>query len=369
MKTDYIWRCDLSAQYYEYLEDINSAVKAVLESGVYIHGKNVELFEKKFAEYIEVSYGIGVNNGTDALIQCLLSAGVSKDDEVITTPFTAIPTYSAIRFVGAKPIFVDIEKDTFLMDIEKVQQKITEKTKVILPVHLFGNVVNIPKLKEKISSNIIIIEDCAQSHGATINNTKAGSLGDLSAFSFYPTKNLGGYGDGGMVLTNSEQVMDIVKKRRMYGMVNKDEIILDGTNTRLDEIQAAILLVKLKYLDEMNNKRKLLFETYSNNLPRDYITPQVVRHNVSSAYHILACYCKERRDELATFLEKSRIQTNIYYKMPLYKQKPFIDQYGSHEELDNVEDVTKKIIALPFYPEMNKNKVDYVLQKVREFYR
>ena len=234
-----IRRCDLVPQYDLYEKEIESAIKNVLKSGRYTLGENVESFEDEFSKYIGTKYGIGVNSGTDALILSLNAIGIKPGDEIITTPFTAIPTYSAIRQVNAIPIFADVDPETFLIDINKIQELITKKTKAIIPVHLFGNIVDIKKIRDIIGSDIAIIEDCAQSHGGEIRNIKAGSMGDLSAFSFYPTKNLGGYGDGGMILTDNDQYYQFLKKKRQYGMINKDEFEFDGLNSRLDEIQAA----------------------------------------------------------------------------------------------------------------------------------
>ena len=197
-----IWRCDLVPQYEAYKAEIDEAINKVFYSGQYTLGKNVEEFEEEFSEYIGCKYGVGVNSGTDALMLALWCFDIEKGDEVITTPFTAIPTYSAIRHVGATPVFVDIEPDTFLIDLNKIENAITEKTKAVVPVHLFGNVVDIEKLRNIVGPDIFILEDCAQAHGASIRGRRVGSMGNVSAFSFYPTKNLGGYGDGGMVMTD-----------------------------------------------------------------------------------------------------------------------------------------------------------------------
>lgn len=369
MNADYIWRCDLSLQYLEYKKEIDSAISDVFTSGVYIHGKNVSLFEEEFANYIGTKYGVGVNNGTDALIQALICLNVEKGDEVITTPFTAIPTYSAIRALGAKPVFVDIDPNTFLIDISQIKDVISSRTKAIIPVHLFGNAVDVEKLKNLVGSEIKILEDCAQAHGALIGSKKVGCFGDLAAFSFYPTKNLGAMGDGGMVLTNSEEYAGLIRKRRMYGMINKDEFILDGGNTRLDEVQAAILRTKLLHLDAMNQKRKNLFNKYLELLPIEHIKPQMVSAGITSVYHVFCCVCDEGRDELVKFLESRNIQSNIYYPLPLYKQKAYVAQFGKHRELPMVEELTKRIIALPFYPELSEEKLVYITENVKEFFK
>lgn len=362
-----IWRCDLVAQYETYKDEIDEAILRVLYSGRYTLGENVKSFEQEFADYIGCQYGIGVNSGTDALIFALWCFGIKEGDEVITTPFTAIPTYSAIRHVGATPVFIDIEADTFLMDLDKVQNAITRKTKAIVPVHLFGSVVDIEKLRSIIGQNIFILEDCAQAHGATIRNKKVGSLGDISAFSFYPTKNLGGYGDGGMVLTNNPEFEDLVRKRRMYGMINKDEFIMDGINSRLDEIQATILRVKLKYLDQMNAKRTKLAELYIENLNNEFVHPQIVRDDVQSVFHVFSAICKLKRDELIDYLERKGIQSNIYYPMPLSKQKGYTSVFSEQSNLPVAVSVARRIIALPFYPEIQTEVICKIANEINKY--
>lgn len=275
-----VWRCDLVPQYEAYAAEINQAITRVLASGVYILGPEVRAFEKQFAAYIGMPEAVGVANATDALTLALVGLGVGPGDEVITTPFTAIPTVSAIKDLGAKPVFVDIDPDTFLMDLALVKKAITPKTRAIMPVHIFGNVVDIDALRAICGGDIPIVEDASQAHGATVRGRKAGAFGDASVFSFYPTKNLGGYGDGGIVLTQSPALADKLRKIRMYGMIDKDTIVCDGVNSRLDELQAAILSVKLKYLDDMNAKRRHLAKRYLEKLPRSRFIGQIGRAHV-----------------------------------------------------------------------------------------
>jgi dTDP-4-amino-4,6-dideoxygalactose transaminase len=363
-----IRRCDLVPQYELYKEEIQAAINNVLESGRYTLGENVESFEKEFSTYIGCEYGIGVNSGTDALILAMSTIGIKDGDEIITTPFTAIPTYSAIRHVGAVPIFVDIDPRTFLIDISKVCEAITSKTKAIIPVHLFGNIVDIEKLRKVIGPDIFIIEDCAQAHGGSIRGKKAGSLGDLSAFSFYPTKNLGGYGDGGMVITNKSYYNEQLRKLRQYGMINKDEFILDGINSRLDEIQAAILRIKLKYLDSMNSRRSILASLYNKLLDSEYITTQNIEPNVQSVYHVYSIICKANRNDLVQYLEKFDIQSNIYYPVLITDQKGYKNTYSSKKEYLNAEQVSKSIIALPFYPEIDDEKISIISENINNYF-
>jgi dTDP-4-amino-4,6-dideoxygalactose transaminase len=366
--TDRIWRCDLVPQFQAYEDEIRRAMDSVLISGRYVLGENVDAFEHEFAAYIGCRFGIGVNSGTDALMLALSCFNLQPGDEVITTPFTAIPTYSAIRHVGAKPVFVDIDPETFLMDLDQVQQSLTSRTKAIVPVHLFGNPVDVVRLREIVGPNVFILEDCAQSHGATMCGQKAGSIGDIAAFSFYPTKNLGAYGDGGMIVTNNKDFADRIRLRRMYGMISKDEFVTDGINSRLDELQAAILRVKLAHLDEMNLRRADLATFYAERLDEPYIRPQAVRKDMQSVHHVYSALCLDRRDELVAFLEERNIQTNVYYPMPLNRQRGYVSSYGSSPSLKVAEDISRRIIALPFYPEISKDTIQLVTNCINEFY-
>jgi dTDP-4-amino-4,6-dideoxygalactose transaminase len=367
--TEMTWRCDLVPQYRAYQDEINQAIERVLKSGRYVLGENVVAFEREFSAYIGCRYGVGVNSGTDALMLSLSCFDLQPGDEVITTPFTAIPTYSAIRHVGAKPVFVDIDPDTFLIDLNKVEQVLTSKTKAVVPVHLFGNVVDIERLRGIVGPDIFILEDCAQSHGASLRGRKTGALGDISAFSFYPTKNLGAYGDGGIILTDNEEFAERVRLRRMYGMINKDEFVMDGINSRLDELQAAILRVKLKYLDEMNARRAELAALYEDLLDEKYIRPQAVKADMQSVYHVYSALCVEKRDALVAFLEKRNIQTNVYYLMPLNRQKGFLAAFEFSAPLPVAEDVSCRVIALPFYPEIPEETIRLVASYIDQFYQ
>lgn len=364
-----IWRCDLVPQYEAYKGEIDAAIQQVLMSGRYILAENVAAFEQEFSDYVGVKHSVGVNSGTDALMMPLWMCGIERGDEVITTPFTAIPTFSAIRHIGAKPIFLDLEPDTFLMNLEHLRSKITERTKAIVPVHLFGNAVDVEQIRDIVGNDMYIVEDCAQSHGAKVRGKMTGSMGNFAAFSFYPTKNLGAYGDGGLVATNDKDAADLMKKRRMYGMISKDEFITDGINTRLDELQAAILRVKLRHLDAMNKRRQELAAIYADLLPKEHIKPQAVREGIESVWHVYSATVSSRRDELLQFLEARDIQANVYYPMPTTKQKGYIAAFGdSAPVLPVTEHLSKHIIALPFYPEMEVKTMETVAKAIREFY-
>ncbi len=360
-----IWRCDLTAQYAEHSEAIDRAIREVLASGKYVHGPNVEAFESEFASYVGVSHAVGVNNGTDALMMAMWTLGIRRGDEVITTPFTAIPTYSAIRHVGAVPVFVDIDPETYLMDLSKVSAAITERTRLVVPVHLFGSVVDVPKLRAIVGNDIKILEDCAQAHGATLRGRAAGSFGDVAAFSFYPTKNLGAYGDGGMLVTNDAELARLAKSRRMYGMISKDEFVEDGINTRLDEIQAAILRVKLKHLDRMNERRRVVAALYQQLVDSALVRPQRVDADIVPNFHVYAARCSRDRDQLVETLDRQGIQTNIYYPMPLTRQRGY---RGAEFELPAATAVSRDIIALPMYPEIPEAFTRQTAAGINAFY-
>jgi dTDP-4-amino-4,6-dideoxygalactose transaminase len=362
-----IWRCDLVPQYKKYKKEINNVIDEVLLSGRYTLAEQVTNFEKEFSSFIGVKEGIGVSNGTEALALSLLCSGVSEGDEVITTPFTAIPTYAAIRLVKATPVFVDIDPVTFLIDVTKIMKAVTSRTKAVIPVHLFGNVVDVEQIRSEVGDDIFILEDCAQSHGAMINSKQTGSLGDMAAFSFYPTKNLGCYGDGGMIVTNDSDLAKKSKLLRMYGMVNTDEFITDGRNSRLDELQAAILRVKLKYLSKMNAARKRIASIYCDKLSTDLILPQKINTCVDPVFHVFTVKCLKNRDAFISYLETHNIQTNVYYKKPLYQQKPYYEMFGKHESLPVVERICKEVISLPCYPEMTDDTLYYIVDKINNY--
>ena len=363
-----IRRCDLVPQYEVYKEEIQNAIARVLQSGQYILGENVEGFETEFSNYLGAKYGVGVNSGTDALMFALWSCGLKPGDEVITTPFTAIPTYSAIRHVGAEAVFADIDPTTFLLDLKQVEQAMSERTRAIVPVHLFGNAVDVEGLRRIVGPNVYIVEDCAQSHGASVRGKMTGTLGDVAAFSFYPSKNLGCYGDGGMVVTNNKDIADMVRSRRMYGLVNKDEFVVDGVNSRLDEIQAAILRVKLKYLDSMNARRNELAAIYARLFDSRHIVPQAVCNDVQPVHHVYCALCSGSRDALVASLEKKNIQTNVYYSMPLASQKGYRRTGPKPVHLPVADCISERIIALPFYPEIHEEYLYIVASGIKEFY-
>jgi len=361
-----IWRCDLLPQYHAYRGEIHAAIGRVLESGRYILASEVAAFEKEFAAYIGTAHGVGVANATDGLTLTLMALGIGPGDEVITTPFTAIPTASAIVDAGAKPVFVDICADTFLMDIGKVAVAVTPRTKAIMPVHIFGNVLDVPRLRGAVPAHIPIIEDASQAHGSTLNGRRAGSFGDAAIFSFYPTKNLGGYGDGGAVVTNNAELAAKLRLLRMYGMTDKDHTVTHGVNSRLDELQAAILRAKLPHLDAMNRRRHEIAGRYQRELSPERFIHQVIPPGVVSNYHVFVCRYRGNRTEFTAAMDAHHIQTNIYYVLPLNLQKAHAASAQGPGSLPAAEEVCREAISLTLYPELPEETLSLVISAANE---
>lgn len=353
-------------QYNSYKKEIDTAISSVLTKGNYILGDEVKSFEQEFSDFIGVDYGIGVGNGTDALLVALKACGVGPEDEVITVSHTAVATATSIIMSGAKPVLVDIEPNFYSIDLSKLESAITEKTKAIILVHLYGcpaEIENIKKITKK--HNIFLIEDCAQAHGAVYKDSKVGSFGDLSCFSFYPTKNLGAIGDGGMVLTKDDSLAERCFELREYGWKERYSSSTFGWNTRLDEIQAAILRVKLKYLDIDNKKRKRIAQMYKELLDDSIIELPKERKESSHVYHLFVIQ-SDNRDSLMEYLHQKDIFVNIHYPLPIHLQ-PFYKSILQTKELKITESIAKKILSLPMYPELLDEEVEEVSVAVNSF--
>src|ERR1700730_2062383 len=362
-----IFRVDLQAQYLAYRAEIDAAVARVLAGGRYTLGPELEQFEREFASYLHASEVIGVADGTRAIVLALRALGVNPGAEVITTPFTAIPTIGAIIESGAVPVLVDIDPDTYLIDLDQIVAAITPKTEAVVPVHLFGNVVNIPVLRERIGSDIFIIEDAAQAHGSRLGVRFAGTMGDIGTFSFYPTKNLGGYGDGGAIVCRDPAIARRLRMLRNHGMRDKDICDVPGTNSRLDDLQAAILRVKLVHLDQMNAARAKLVSRYLEALPSNRFRPQKILPGAITNWHVFEPRFNGDRDRLVDHLDRSGIQTNVYYVVPHHLQ-PALAHLGYRKgSLRNTETVCAEAIALPLYPEMDEQVVHSVVRAIHEF--
>ena len=358
---------DLRAQYETIKDEINNAVISTIESGNYILGPEVKKLEKDIADYCGVKNAIGVASGTDALLLTLRAYGIGEGDEVITTPFTFFASAETVSMLGAKPVFADIDKDTYCIDANKIEEKITEKTKAIIPVHIFGQPCDMDKIMEIAKRhNLIVIEDACQAIGSEYKGKRAGSMGNAGCFSFFPTKNLGGYGDGGMVVTNDDEIADEIRLLRVHGMRPKYHHLVLGYNSRLDEIQAAVLNVKLKYLDGWNNKRAEKAEIYNELLKGTKCKTPFKADYAKHIYHLYIIQ-HEKRDELISYLKENGVATGIYYPIPLHLQKAYESLGYKEGDFPIAEHASKRTLAIPFYPEIDRKTQEYVADLIKKF--
>ncbi|MBL4580298.1 MAG: DegT/DnrJ/EryC1/StrS family aminotransferase [Flavobacteriales bacterium] len=353
------------AQYVEHKEAIDSAISQVLQSGIYILGPETEAFEQEFAEFTQTEYCSGVANGTDALLLALKACDVGEGDEVITVSLTASATAAAIHQSGAEAVLVDVDPESYTLDINQLQEKISSKTKAIIPVHLYGHPAEIDAIMNIATKHgLYVIEDCAQAHGATYNGKQVGSFGDLGCFSFYPTKNLGAIGDGGAVVSSNRALADKVKLLREYGWKEKFNSSIHGWNSRLDEIQAAILRVKLKKLTHLNKRRSDLADIYNRKLAGlDLILPSV-QDSCGHVYHLFVIRINDR-DRLMRHLREQGIQAGIHYPTPLHRQEVY---QSNQDDLKITDAYCKEILSLPMYPELGDN-IDTVCSAIIDFYK
>ena len=358
---------DLTLQYQNIKDEIESAVREVLSSGYYILGKNVESFENELRDYLSCKYVVSCANGTDAIVLSLMALGIKQDDEVITVSHSFFATSEAISLVGAKPVFVDIQEEDFNIDPKQIEPLITKKTKAIIPVHLYGHPCEIQSVKEiAVTHGLYLIEDCAQALGAKYNNHFAGTFGDTGAFSFFPTKNLGCFGDGGAICTNDKNIAQKIKELRIHGSPERYVHSYIGLNSRLDEIQAAILRVKLKYLNKWNNLRQEAAKYYDE-LFKDMeeIQTPVVKPNCNHIFHQYTIRTK-KRDYLYEKLKEQGIGTSIYYPIPIHKQKAFSYLKCENISLPVTERLAGEILSLPMYPEITREIQEYVVENIRD---
>ena len=346
--------------------EVTDAIQRVLKSGWLVLGEEVRSFEAEFCRYIGASYGIGLNSGTDALYLAVMSLGIGPGDEVITVAHTFIANADAIVRSGATPIFVDIAPDTYCIDVAKIEEKITKRTRAILPVHLYGHPADMgPIMDLARKHSLYVIEDACQAHGAEYAGRKVGSIGDIGCFSFYPTKNLGAYGDAGMALTSNRDLADKIRKLRNYGQSDRYHHDFIGVNSRLDEIQAAILRVKLKYLDKWNHMRRELAATYGRLLHDTDLVLPIEGRSCRSVSHLYVVR-SENRDGLQGFLTKQGVNTLIHYPVPIHRQRSY-----SHLRIDGdlgvTERVCNEILSLPMHPWLTEEEVVYVAENVGRF--
>jgi len=346
---------DLNAQYQSIKEDINAAVMNILNTNQYILGQEVYEFEKEFSAYIGVKYGIAVNSGTSALHLALLASGIGPGDEVITVPFTFVATVAAIMYTGATPIFIDINPDSFCMDVTQIEHKITNRTKAILPVHLYGQSADMDLIMEIAKRHgLIVIEDAAQAHGAEYKGKRVGSFGDLAEFSFYPGKNLGAYGEAGMIVTNNLEFENTIRMLRDWGQKKKYHHIIKGFNARMDGIQGAVLRVKLRHLDNWTDARRLNAHRYNEILKNsNYLTPMSFPYN-KHVYHIYAIRTKDRNN-VQTKLNEANIQTGIHYPIPVHLMKAYQDLGYKKGQFPNSEKAAEEVLSLPMFAELQEN--------------
>ena len=358
---------NLQAQFELLKADILAAVEKVLSSGHYILGPNVAALETEIAAYTQTKFAIGVNSGSDALTLALRALDIGPGDEVITTPFTYIAPAESIWQMGAKIVFADIDPHTFNLNPLAVAKKLTSRTKAIIPVHLFGQAAALDEIRALTEPmGIQIVEDCAQAIGARYGGKPVGGFGRIGCFSFYPTKNLGADGDGGMMMTNDEGLAKKLKMLRVHGIEKRYFHDLHGFNSRLDEIQAAILRVKLPHLDRWNLRRREIANRYAAglaNLPMELPPTSPGNTHVFHVYAILV----DKRDELQAYLSERGVPTIIYYPQPLHLQKVYADQGFKPGDFPVAESVSKRILPLPMYPELTDAQVDHVIATVRQF--
>lgn len=387
---------NLKKQYASIAEKADEAVLDVLHSAQYIMGKNVKEFEKEFASFIDVKEAVSVANGTDALILALKALGIKEGDEVITTSYTFFATAEAIGFVGAKPVFVDVDLATYNMIPERIEEKINENTKAIIAVHIFGQPCPMDKINDIAKKhNLYVIEDAAQAVNASYGDKKIGTLSDIACFSFFPTKNLGCAGDGGMVVTNSEDLAIILRALRVHGsgengqkaynLLNniKEEVKEDGEdqtvynplkyynylighNSRLDELQAAILRIKLQKIEEWTNKRIEMAAKYDEAFKDTDLVIPAVQEGGKHVYHLYILQ-SERREELVAFLREKGIATGTYYPVPMHLQKVFKDLEYKEGDLPNAEYLSKRTFAIPLFAELTEEEQDEIIGAIKEF--
>lgn len=387
---------DLKRQYETIREEADAQILEVLHSANYIMGNHVKTFEREFAEYIGVQHAISVANGTDALVMALKALGIGEGDEVITTTFTFFATAESISFVGATPVFVDVEKDSYNMDPTKIEAAITEKTKAIMPVHIFGYACDMDKINKIAKAHgLYVIEDCAQASGTMYKGKKVGALSDIATFSFFPTKNLGCAGDGGMIVTDSDDLACILKAYRVHGSGEngqrayniihgiEEEITVDqstdntvynplkyynylvGHNSRLDEVQAALLRVKLRKLDEWNMRRSEIAEIYNAELAETaYVTPYRDAHT-EHIYHMYILQTEERLKVLEELADRE-IATGVYYPVPMHLQKVYRDLGYKEGDFPVAEYLSERTFAIPMFAELMDDEIEYIVECLKE---
>jgi dTDP-4-amino-4,6-dideoxygalactose transaminase len=355
------------AQYLAHKDEIDAAVARVLDGGRYILGAEVEAFENEFARYIGAASALGVGSGTEALHVALAACGVGPGDEVVTVSHTAVATVAAIGLCGARPVFVDIRPDTFTMDVAGLEAALGPRTKAIVPVHLYGHpadIVDIVAIAKR--RRLRVVEDCAQAHGASVAGRKVGTFGDVGCFSFYPTKNLGAVGDGGAVTTSDPELANAMRLLREYGWAERYVSSVSGWNSRLDELQAAILRVKLQHLDEDNAARKRVASEYAEGLAGTGLSLPKESAGVSAVYHLYVARSLQR-DALLDHLKAHGVGALVHYPVPVHMQPAYRPRSPERVSLIETERAAREVVSLPVYPEFGSADVKRVVEAVRGF--
>jgi dTDP-4-amino-4,6-dideoxygalactose transaminase len=360
---------DLRGQYDSIKDEIDVAVFRVLERGRFILNEEVASFEQEFAAYCGVSHAVGVGSGTEALHLALLACGVGPGDEVITVSHTAVATVAAIELAGARPVLVDIDSVRYTLDPAQIEAAITPRTKAVIPVHLYGCPADLASILEIAQRhNLFVVEDCAQAHGAVYQGRRVGAWGDIAAFSFYPTKNLGAYGDGGAVVTDDPSLAERARLLRQYGWRERYISSLKGLNSRLDELQAAVLGVKLRHLEAWNERRRRLATLYADGLAESGV---VLPHELEDVTHVYHLYVVRhpRRDDLRAFLHERGIGTLVHYPVPVHLQPAYHDLGYAAGDLPVTESAAREVLSLPMYPELRDGEVAVVSEALLAFGR
>jgi dTDP-4-amino-4,6-dideoxygalactose transaminase len=350
---------DLRSERVEIQQEIPEAIERVFESGRFVLGDQGAAFETEFSSYVGAKYGIGVNSGSDALFLALKALGIDEHSEVITVSHTFVSTVDGIVRCGAKPVFVDVEPDTYCINVAKIEERITERTKAILPVHLYGHPADLDQiLKIARQYGLSVVEDACQAHGAEYKGKKVGSFGNAGCFSFYPVKNLGAYGDGGMVTTNDSSVAERIKLLRNYGQSRKYYHDLVGINSRLDELQAAILRAKLPHLDTWNKQRRVLAELYRELLASTNIVLPLEKDYAKHVYHLFVVRLSQR-NKCQRHLQRNGIRTQIHYPIPVHMQRAYAE-FRSTPNMSVTQTICDQILSLPLYPQLAHDEVAYI---------
>lgn len=364
---------DLKAQYRTIKSEVLAVMETVCDEQGFVLGPRLAEFERATAKYIGSRYAVGCASGSDALLLSLMALGVKAGDEVITVPFTFFATAGAISRLGAKPVFVDIEPDTFNIDADGIEKAVTPRTKAIIPVHLFGQCADMAAIREIATRQKIgVIEDACQAIGAAQQGKRAGTLGDLGCFSFFPTKNLGGFGDGGMITTDDQTLADSLSMLRVHGSRVRYLHEAVGINSRLDALQAAILHVKLKYLDEWTEGRRRNARRYAELFAQGNLSEQVsLPHTEAGNFHVYNQYTVrvKRRDELRAFLKEKGVGSEVYYPLPMHLQNCYQDLGYRKGSFPVSEQAAEEVLSLPIYAELSQEQQAYVVQMIGEYYR